>query len=71
MASLSKGKGRVILSSIEIDKTLDNRMRAAIKCDPSLKHVKRSRAPWLRQAIEEMCDRSEQAVRDSIKRGEF
>lgn len=53
--------GRVILSSIEIDKELDRRMRAAIKSDAGLKHVKRARSPWIRAAIAEKCERDEQA----------
>ena len=45
--------GRIILSSIEIEADLDKRMRAAIKSDASLRHVKRPRAPWMRAAFAE------------------
>ena len=53
--------GRIILSSIEIEAELDKRMRAAIKGDASLRHVKRPRAPWIRAAIAEKCERQEWA----------
>jgi hypothetical protein len=56
-------KGREVLSSIAIDKSLGARMRNCIKHDPHLKHVAphRRRAPWIRQAIEEKCERDEEA----------
>jgi hypothetical protein len=38
-------------------------MRRNIGLDPNLKHVAphRRRAPWIRQAIEEKCERDEEA----------
>lgn len=65
----AKAQPRAIISSFEVEPELLKRMRANIQADANLRHVApgRKRCPWIREAIEEKCERQE---RERAKAGQ-
>ena len=57
----TKTPGRAIITSFEVDPRLLKRMQENITADANLRHVApgRKRCPWIREAIEEKCERQE------------
>lgn len=58
MVATKKSREVMNLSSLDLDPELKARMQENVDMDPELRHVKptRRRAPWLRKAIETLCE---------------
>lgn len=50
---------RVIVNSFEVSPELHDRMKRAMETHKGLRCVTRKRSPWLREAVEEKCEKSE------------